>query len=72
MWGGYRGECNPETNEAEQWNHSVYGDGAQHRQDVLGDIDNRHDDYRILPEEADAWGVEPSVQQQCQKYGSGR
>jgi hypothetical protein len=64
-------ECNPETNEAEGWNDSVYGDGSQHRDDVLGDVHNRYDDYRNLPEESDAWGVEPSVQQEYQRYGSG-
>jgi hypothetical protein len=64
-------ECNPETNEAEQWNDSVYGSGSQHREDTLDDIDNRYQDYRNLPEESDAWGVEPSVQQEYQRYGGG-
>jgi hypothetical protein len=64
-------QSDAETHEAEQWNDSVYGDGSQHREDTLGDIDNRYDDYRNLPEESDAWGVEPSVQQEYQQYGTG-
>jgi hypothetical protein len=64
-------ECNPETNEAEQWNESVYGSGSEHRGDVLDDIDNRYDEYRNLPEEADAWGVERSVQHEYPQYGAG-
>jgi hypothetical protein len=30
---------------------------AAHRGEVLGDIDNRYDDYRALAEEVDAWNV---------------
>jgi hypothetical protein len=64
-------ECNTETNEAEGWNESVYGDGSQHRNDVLNDTQNRYDEYRALPEESDAWGVEPAVQQEYERYSSG-
>ncbi|MFO7679169.1 MAG: DUF4157 domain-containing protein [Chloroflexota bacterium] len=43
--------------EAKAWYKSVYGDDAAHRGEVLGDIDNRYDDYRALAEEVDAWNV---------------
>jgi hypothetical protein len=43
--------------EAKDWYASVYGDDAQHRGEVLGDIQNRYDDYRALSEEVDAWDV---------------
>lgn len=43
--------------EAKEWYKSVYGDDAQHRNDVLNDIDNRYQEYRDLSEEVDAWDV---------------
>ena len=43
--------------EAKDWYASVYGPGAAHREEVLGDIDNRYDEYRALAEEVDAWAV---------------
>jgi len=41
--------------EAEQWYQSIYGSGAHHRDEVLSDVDNHYQEYRDLPEEADAW-----------------
>ncbi len=41
--------------EGNDWYQSVYGAGSPHREAVLGDIDNRYDEYRALPEEADAF-----------------
>lgn len=43
--------------EAESWYDSVYGAGGGHRGQVLGDIQNRYNDYRALSEEVDAWAV---------------
>jgi hypothetical protein len=54
-------ECNPAEFEAEQWYQSIYGADAAHRNAVLGDIDNRYDEYRALPEESDAWGTGSDV-----------
>ncbi len=47
--------------EADSWDQSVYGTGAQHRNAVLGDTTNRYDEYRALPEEVDAWAVGDDV-----------
>ncbi|MBX0331308.1 DUF4157 domain-containing protein [Oscillochloris sp. ZM17-4] len=43
--------------EGNDWYQSVYGAGSANRNAVLGDIDNRYDEYRGLSEEADAWGA---------------
>lgn len=54
-------QCDASQYEAEEWYHSVYGDGAGHRNEVLGDVQNRYDEYRSLPEEADAWNTTDDV-----------
>jgi|GEM_PF-2153866 len=48
-------ESNEQTYQVEQWYESVYGSGAQHREQVLGDTENRYEEYRALPEERDGW-----------------
>lgn len=48
-------QCDKSQYEAEEWYQSVYGAGAAHRRETLGDVDGHYDEYRALPEEADAW-----------------
>ncbi|MGK0274269.1 MAG: hypothetical protein ACI9N0_000643 [Ilumatobacter sp.] len=43
--------------EAQSWYESVYGAGGSDRNEVLGDIQVRYDEYRALSEEVDAWDV---------------
>ncbi|HEX9260284.1 MAG TPA: hypothetical protein VF855_12150 [Acidimicrobiales bacterium] len=54
-------QCDTSQYEAEQWYQSIYGEGADHRHEVLNDADDRYDEYRALPEEADAWSTGDSV-----------
>ncbi len=61
--------------EAAEWNQSVYGSGSAHREDVLNNQDSeagvcvdRYDDYRRLPEEADAWSTGNAVSNQFQSH----
>lgn len=48
-------QCDYSQYQAEQWYESIYGTGADHRDEVLGDVQGHYDDYTHLPEEADAW-----------------
>lgn len=41
--------------EAESWYESIYGANGATRNEVLGDIQVRYDEYRALSEEVDAW-----------------
>jgi hypothetical protein len=47
--------------EGKDWEKSIYGAGATHRNEVLGDIQNRYAEYKALPEEKDAWAVGGAV-----------
>ncbi len=55
-------QCDRSQYESEQWYESVYGAGAAHRDTTLSDPGASYDDYRELPEERDAWGVESQVE----------
>lgn len=64
-------ESNEAEHEAEKWHESVYGANSTHREEVLNNEDSeagvcrgRYDDYRQLPEEADAWQAGGQVTQQ--------
>jgi hypothetical protein len=48
-------QCNAQENQAEQNYDSVYGAGAQHRNQVLNASPMPQNQYCALPEEADAW-----------------
>lgn len=60
-------QCDASQYEAEQWYHSVYGDGAGHRNDTLNDVQNNYDEYRNLPEESDAWRTGDAVTEEFQR-----
>lgn len=51
----------PQANLASASHKSVYGSQASYRNGVLGDIQNRYDAYRALPEEVDAWNTGDSL-----------
>jgi hypothetical protein len=55
-------QCDRSQYEAEEWYESVYGSGHTHRNTTLTDPNAPYDDYRELPEERDAWGVETEVE----------
>jgi hypothetical protein len=65
-------QCDASQYEAEQWYQSVYGAGAGHRDQTLGDVQGHYQDYRNLPEEHDAWATGDAVtnqySQQSQQY----
>lgn len=48
-------QCDKSQYEAEAWYQSVYGSGAAHRDATLSDVQTHYEDYKNLPEEADAW-----------------
>ena len=48
-------QCDYTQYQAESWYQSVYGDGSDHRNEVLGDTADHYDEYKALPEESDAW-----------------
>lgn len=52
-------QCDPSQYEAEQWYRSMYGEDADARRDAL--TTGTYDEYRALPEEADAWQVGDDV-----------
>jgi hypothetical protein len=56
-------QCDYSQYQAEAWYQSLYGDGSQHRSDVLNDPDapDAYDQYRNLPEESDAWRTDGEV-----------
>jgi hypothetical protein len=47
----------PQSNLAQSSYDSVYGSRGNYRGTVLGDIQNRYNEYRALPEEQDAWAT---------------
>lgn len=51
----------PESIAAKAWYESEFGEGKAHRDQVLGDLDQRHDEYAALPEEADAHALGVSL-----------
>ena len=57
-------QCDRSQYEAEEWYESVYGSGRTHRDTTLTDPSAPYDDYRALPEERDAWGVESEVERE--------
>jgi hypothetical protein len=57
-------QCDRSQYEAEEWYQSVYGAGSAHRDTTLTDPAAPYDDYRALPEERDAWGVESQVERE--------
>ena len=57
-------QCDRSQYEAEEWFESVYGSGRTHRNTTLTDPNAPYDDYRSLPEERDAWGVESEVERE--------
>jgi hypothetical protein len=57
-------QCDRSQYEAEEWYESVYGSGRTHRNTTLTDPGAPYDDYRSLPEERDAWGVESEVERE--------
>ena len=52
-------QCDASQYEAEQWYRSMYGDLSDERLDALNN--GTYDDYRNLPEEADAWKARDEV-----------
>ena len=54
-----RYHCSASQYEAEQWYRSMYGDLSDERLDALNN--GTYDDYRNLPEEADAWKARDEV-----------
>ena len=52
-------QCDASQYEAEQWYRSMYGDLSDERLDALDH--GTYDDYRNLPEEADAWATDDAV-----------
>jgi hypothetical protein len=54
-------QCDASQYQAEQWYESMYGAGAEHRRDTLTDPNAPYEDYRALPEEADAWRTDDSI-----------
>jgi hypothetical protein len=64
-------QCDTSQNEAAQWYESMYGSGSAHRTDVLthpGAADY-YDQYRNLPEEADAWTTDGKVGDEFRREG---
>jgi hypothetical protein len=57
-------QCDASQYEAEEWYHSVYGDGAAHRNETLSDVQGNYSEYRSLPEESDAWATGDAVTQE--------
>lgn len=57
-------QCDRSQYGSEEWYESVYGAGATHRDTTLTDPNAPYDDYRALPEERDAWGVESEVERE--------
>ena len=39
----------------------MYGEGAAHRNETLGDVQGNYSEYRNLPEESDAWSTGDAV-----------
>ncbi|HSV65983.1 MAG TPA: hypothetical protein VLJ59_08790 [Mycobacteriales bacterium] len=62
-------QCDAAQYEAEEWYQSVYGAGAAHRESTLQDVQGHYQDYRNLPEEADAWRTGDAVTQEYHDYG---
>ena len=62
-------ECDRAQYEAEAWFQSVYGSGAAHRKETLKDVAHHYDDYRNLPEEADAWKTAGKVTDEYDDLG---
>lgn len=61
-------QCDYSQYEAEQWYQSVYGSGSAHREHVLTDPDAPYEDYRNLPEEADAWRTGDAVNEAYRRH----
>lgn len=57
-------QCDASQYEAEEWYRSVYGEGAAHRNETLGDVQGNYSEYRNLPEEADAWSTGDAVSEE--------
>jgi hypothetical protein len=57
-------QCDRSQYEAEEWYESVYGTGSAHRDTTLTNPGANYDQYRSLPEERDAWGVESEVERE--------
>jgi len=62
-------QCDASQYEAEEWYQSVYGAGATHRDQTLSNVQGHYQDYRQLPEEADAWRTGDAVTQQFHQEG---
>jgi hypothetical protein len=54
-------QCDASQYEAEEWYRSVYGEGADARNQTLSDVQGNYDAYRSLPEESDAWSTGDAV-----------
>jgi hypothetical protein len=57
-------QCDASQYEAEEWYRSVYGEGADARNQTLSDVQGNYDAYRSLPEESDAWSTGDAVTQE--------
>jgi len=55
-----------EAKAAVSWYESEFGAGKPHREEVLGDLANRNDEYKALPEEADAHALGVAVNDRLQ------
>jgi hypothetical protein len=61
-------QCDQSQYEAEQWYDSVYGAGAQSRNQTLSDVQGNYQQYRSLPEESDAWATGDAVSDEFQQH----
>ena len=62
-------QCDYSQYQAEEWYDSIYGAGADHRNEVLSDPGSHYDEYRQLPEEADAWATGSEVTEDYTERG---
>ncbi len=50
-----------------RWWRSIYAVNSNHRGQVLVHIQDRYDDYRLLPEEVDAWRLGNSIEEEVKE-----
>jgi hypothetical protein len=64
-------QCDYTQYQTEQWYESMYGSGADHRSQVLGDQNaaDFQQQYHQLPEEADAWNADNQTRESYDQYG---
>lgn len=64
-------QCDYTQYQTEQWYESMYGSGADHRDQVLGNqsAPDFQQQYHQLPEEADAWNADDRTRERYNQYG---